>query len=273
MKTKKPITPGQRGMISHDYSLLSKKKPEKKLLLPLKRKGGRGQEGRITVRHRGGGEKRKYRKIDFGQEKIGIPAIVEAIEYDPNRSAFIMLLKYKDGSRRYRLAPEDIKIGEEVVCDKNAPVKIGNRCQVKNIPAGSFIFNIELTPGKGGKIVRSAGSTAQILSHEEKYTTISLPSKEVRLIPAESFATIGQVSNIDHKTEILGKAGKTRHRGIRPTVRGTAMNPRDHPHGGGEGKTPIGLVHPKTPWGKPARGKKTRKKRKWSNKFIIKKRK
>ena len=273
MKLKRPITSGQRGMISQDYSGLTKKKPEKALVLPSKKTGGRGEKGRITIRHRGGREKRRYRKVDFGQEKIGVLAIVESLEYDPNRSAFIMLLKYKDGTYRYRLAPEGVKIRDEVICDGKTPIKIGNRLKIKNIPSGSSIFNIELTPEKGGKIVRSAGATAQILSQEEKYATVVLPSKEVRLVPTESFATIGRVSNVDRKTEVLGKAGKTRYRGVRPTVRGAAMNPRDHPHGGGEGKTPIGLVHPKTPWGKPARGKKTRKRHKWSDRFIIKRRK
>jgi len=272
MKMKKPVTPGQRGMIVQDYSSLTQKEPEKGLTSPLKKITGRGKTGRITIRHRGGGEKNNYRRINFAQEKIGIPAIVEALEYDPNRSAFIMLLKYDDGTRYYRLAPGDIKIGDKVICDKTTPIKPGNRLQIKNIPAGTFIFDIELTPGQGGKIVRSAGTAAQILSQEEKYATLSLPSKEVHLVLTECFATIGRVSNVDHKTEVLGKAGKTRHRGIRPTVRGAAMNPCDHPHGGGEGKTSIGLIHPKTPWGKPAHGKKTRKRHKWSDKFIVKRR-
>lgn len=262
MKIKKTTTSG-----------LVKKKPEKGLLFPLKKKGGRTKTGRITVRHRGGGEKRRYRKIDFAQEKKGIPATVKALEYDPYRSAFIMLLFYKDGHKAYRLAPEGIKIGDKIICDDVASPKIGNRLKIKNIPSGSSIFNIELSPGRGGKIVRSAGSSAQILSKEEKYANVLLPSKEVRLIPQECFATLGQVSNPEQRTKVLGKAGKTRHKGRRPTVRGTAMTPRDHPHGGGEGKAPIGLVHPKTPWGKPAYGKKTRKKRKWSDRFIIKRRK
>lgn len=273
MKTKKPITPGRRGMISQDYSILSSKKPERSLVSPFKKRAGRGREGRITVRHRGRGEKRRYLQIEFGQDKLDVPAIVKEIQYDPNRSVFVMLLNYKDGSRRYRLAPEGVKIGDEVICGEKTSIKNGNRLKMKNIPVGSVVFNIELNPGKGGKIVRSAGAGAQILSQEEKYTTVVLPSKEVRLIPIESFATIGRASNIDHKTEVLGKAGKKRHRGIRPTVRGTVMNPRDHPHGGGEGKAPIGLKHPKTPWGKPAHGKKTRKKNKRSDSFIIKRRK
>ncbi|MFH0987412.1 MAG: 50S ribosomal protein L2 [Patescibacteria group bacterium] len=273
MKIKKPNTAGRRTMIVQDYSILSKKEPEGGLVVPFKKTAGRGWQGRITVRHHGGGEKRKYREIDFGQEKKGVKTFVEALEYDPNRSSFIMLLKYEDGEKRYAIAPEGIKAGDEVFCDEKTLIKTGNRLKIKNIPAGTFIFNIELTPGRGGKIVRSAGTGAQVLSREGKYATVTLPSKEVRLISVESFATIGKVSNPDHRTEILGKAGKSRHRGIRPTVRGSAMNPCDHPHGGGEGKTPIGLVHPKTPWGKPARGKKTRNRRKWSNRFIIKRRK
>lgn len=273
MKAKRPVTSGQRRMTTQDYSALTKKKPEKFLTSPFKKKAGRGKEGRITIRHRGSGEKRKYLKIDFGQEKLGVPAFVKTLEYDPNRSVFVMLLNYKDGTRRYRLAPEGIKIGNEIICKEKDSIQVGNRLKIKNIPVGSVVFNIELNPGQGGKIVRSAGTGAQILSQEEKYTTVTLPSKEVRLIPAESFATIGKASNINHKTEVLGKAGKKRHKGIRPTVRGAAMNPRDHPHGGGEGKTPIGLVHPKTPWGKPARGKKTRKKHKRSDRLIIKRRK
>ncbi|HOK35115.1 MAG TPA: 50S ribosomal protein L2 [Candidatus Pacearchaeota archaeon] len=273
MKQKKPTTPGQRGMIVEDYSVLTKKEPEKGLILPLKKHAGRTSSGRITIRHKGGGEKQKYRIVDFGEDKINIPATVKAIEYDPNRSAFLMLLLYQDGEKRYQIAPEGIKVGDKVVCQENAPLKTGNRLKLKNIIPGSSIFNIELIPGQGGKIVRSAGSKAQILSREGGYVSISLPSKEVRLISEECFATIGQVSNINKRTEVLGKAGKTRHRGIRPTVRGTAMNPPDHPHGGGEGRTTIGLKHPKTPWGKPALGKKTRKKHKFSNRYIVKRRK
>lgn len=273
MRIKKPTTSGQRKTTTKAHSGLTKEEPEKSLTLPLERTGGRGISGKVTVRHRGKREKRKYRQIDFGQQKIGIPATVEALEYDPNRSAFIMLLKYKDGTRSYRLAPEDIKVGDEVVCDEKAPIKIGNRLKFKNIPLASFIFNIELIPGKGGKIVRSAGASAQILSKEKGYATVSLPSKEIRRVSEECFATLGQVSNPGRKTEVLGKAGKKRHRGIKPTVRGTAMRPRDHPHGGGKGKAPIGLKYPKTPWSKHAYGKKTRKKRKFSDRFIIKRRK
>lgn len=260
-------------MIVQDYSILTKKEPEKRLVLSLKKNAGRGNTGRITVRHRGGGEKRKYRIVDFGEEKINIPARVEAIEYDPNRSAFLMLLLYQDGERRYQIAPEGIKVGDRIICGEDAPLSLGNRLKLKNISPGTAIFNIELLPGQGGKIVRSAGNSAQILSKEGGFVSIVLPSKEIRLISEECFATIGQVSNINKRTEVLGKAGKKRHRGMRPTVRGTVMNPPDHPHGGGEGRAPIGLKHPKTPWGKPALGKKTRKKHKFSNRYIIKRRK
>ncbi len=273
MKKKKPTTPGQRGMISQDYSKLTKKKPEKRLVVSFKKNAGRSNSGRITVRHQGGGEKKKYRIVDFGQEKINIPAKVEALEYDPYRSAFLMLLLYEDGERRYQLAPEGIKKGDSIICKEDAPLKEGNRLKLKNIPGGSSVFNVEMIPGKGGKIAKSAGSAVQILSKEQGYATLKLPSKEVRLISEECFATIGQASNAEKRTEVIGKAGKKRHRGIRPTVRGSVMNPCDHPHGGGEGRTTIGLKHPKTPWGKPALGKKTRKKHKFSNRYIVKRRK
>ena len=238
----------------------------------MKKKGGRNNLGRITVRHKGGGSKRMYRKIDFGQEKENIPAKVERLEYDPNRTAFIMLLLYKDGERRYRLAPEKIKMGDEVICKENATANLGNRLKIKKIPVGTAVFNIEIIPGRGGKIVRSAGTSAQILSKEGGYANLVLPSKEIRKISEDCYATIGVVSNPDHKMEVLGKAGKSRNRGIRPTVRGSAMNPVDHPHGGGEGRSPIGLKHPKTPSGKVAFGAKTRKKGKFSNRFILKRR-
>jgi len=273
MKIKKPITPGQREMKTVDYSILTKREPEKRLTLPLKKKAGRNKGGRITVRHRGGGAKRKYRIIDFGQKRLDVPAQIETIEYDPNRSAFIALLKYEDGDKSYILAPDNIKIGDRVICSKTAPVKIGNRVPLKNIPVGVPIFNIEIEPGRGGKIVRSAGTSAQILSKEGDFALIKLPSKEQRLIHQDCFATIGSVSNPENKIRVIGKAGIRRHMGIRPTVRGSAMNPVDHPHGGGEGRAPIGLKYPKTPWGKPALGKKTRKKKKWSNRYIVKRRK
>jgi len=252
--------------------ILTKKKPEKRLLLPLKKRAGRGVSGRITVRHRGRGVKRLYRIIDFGQEKLGISAKVIALEYDPNRTAFLALLEYQDGEKRYRLAPKDLKVGDEIICQESAEIKIGNRMKLKNIPVGTPVYNIELEPGKGGKLVRGAGTSAKVLAKEGAFCHLEMPSKEIRKISSECFASIGQVSHPGKRFEKIGKAGRRRLRGWRPTVRGTAMNPPDHPHGGGEGKTPIGLLHPKTPWGKPALGVKTRK-RKWTEKYIIKRRK
>jgi large subunit ribosomal protein L2 len=252
--------------------ILTKKKPEKKLLVPLKKKAGRGSSGRITVRHKGGGVKRLYRIIDFGEEKLNIPAKVVAIEYDPNRSCFIFLLEYQDGEKRYRICPQGINLGDRIVCSEKAEVKVGNRMKLKNIPVGTQVYNIELEPGKGGKLVRGAGTSARIISQEGGYVNLVMPSSEIRKIPENCFASIGQVSFPEHKFIKLGKAGRARLLRRRPTVRGTAMVPADHPHGGGEGKAPIGLKHPKTPWGKPALGVKTRKK-KWTNKLIIKRRK
>lgn len=255
-----------------DFSLLSKKRPEKRLLLFLFKKAGRGQGGRITVRHRGGGAKRLYRIINFGQEKINIKGKITALEYDPFRTAFIALVQYEDGDKRYIIAPQGLKVGDEIVCRESAELKAGNRMKLKNIPVGTAVHNIEIEPGRGGKLAKSAGSSAKVLAHEGKYAQVEMPSTEVRKILQECFATVGQVSRIEHKYMKLGKAGRTRHKGIRPTVRGSAMNPPDHPHGGGEGKTPIGLKYPKTPWGKPARGVKTRKRR-WTDKYIIQRRK
>lgn len=252
--------------------LLSKKEPEKKLLLPLKKKAGRGVLGRITVRHRGGGAKRLYRVVDFGQEKIGISGRIIALEYDPNRTAYLALVEYQDGQRGYILAPHNLKVGEEIICAEKAEIKIGNRMELKNIPVGTQVYNIELEPGKGGKIVRSAGTSAKVLANEDGFSHLELPSKEIRRVPWGCFASIGQVSHPEKRFEKLGKAGRKRLKGIRPTVRGKAMTPAAHPHGGGKGKAPIGLKHPKTPWGKPARGVKTRKK-KWTEKYIIKRRK
>jgi len=252
-------------------SPITKKKPEKKLMLYLKKKAGRGSQGRITVRHRGGGVKRLYRILDFGQEKINIPAKVVAIEYDPNRTAFICLLEYKDGEKRYRIAPYDLKIGEEVVCQEKAEIKTGNRMKLKNIPVGTPVYNVEIEPGRGGRLARGAGTSVRVVSREEEYTFLEMPSSEVRKVSQECFASVGQVSKPEHRFIIIGKAGRKRKKGIRPTVRGSAMNPVDHPHGGGEGRAPIGLKHPKTPWGKPALGVKTRKK-KWTDKNIIKRR-
>jgi large subunit ribosomal protein L2 len=255
-----------------EKELLTKKEPEKKLLLPLKKKAGRNFSGKITVRHRGGGVKRLYRVVDFGEEKLGIPGKVIALEYDPNRTAFLALVEYQDGEKRYILAPDGLKVGDEIICAENAEIKIGNRLKLKNIPVGTQVYNIELIPGRGGKIVRAAGTSAKVVAQEEKYTQLQLPSKEIRRVSNECFASIGQVSNPGHIFEDIGKAGRRRLKGWRPAVRGSAMNPCDHPHGGGEGKTPIGLKYPKTPWGKPAKGIKTRKK-KWTDKLIIKRRK
>ncbi|PIP25093.1 MAG: 50S ribosomal protein L2 [Candidatus Nealsonbacteria bacterium CG23_combo_of_CG06-09_8_20_14_all_36_12] len=252
--------------------LLTKKEPEKKLLLALKKRAGRARSGRITVRHRGGGVKRLYRIIDFGQEKLNIPAKVVALEYDPYRTAFLALLQYKDGENRYILAPQDLKVGDEIIIAEKTELQPGNRMKLKNIPVGTMVYNVEIELGKGGKLIRGAGAGAKILAQEGKYTHLELPSSEIRKIPAEYFTSIGMVSNPKHIFQDIGKAGRVRLKGKRPTVRGTVMNPPDHPHGGGEGRTTIGLKHPKTPWGKPALGVKTRKRKKWTNKFIIQRR-
>jgi len=273
MKIYKPTTPGQRKKTGTDFSILTKEKPEKKLIVFLKKKAGRNSKGRITVRHKGGGARKFYRIVDFGQEKINIPAKVIALEYDPNRSAFIALLQYKDGEKRYRIAPQGLKVGDEVICADSEKIRIGNRIKLKNIPVGTMVYNIELEPGQGGKLARGAGLAAQILAHEKGYSHLKMPSSEIRKVLDKCFASIGVISNPEHRFVKLGKAGKTRYKGIRPTVRGSAMNPCDHPHGGGEGRTGIGLKHPKTPWGKPALGVKTRKKRKRTNKYIIQRRK
>jgi len=254
-------------------NILTRKKPEKGLLLSFKNWAGRNQQGRITVRHQGGGVKRRYRIVDFGQGKKDMPAKVIALEYDPYRTAFLMLLEYPDKERRYQLAPEGIKVGQEIFCKDLATIDKGNRMKIKNIPIGTLVYNIELIPGQGGKIVRSAGSSAKVLAQEGKYVNLEMPSKEIRRVPRECFASIGQLSHSDWRYTIIGKAGISRRKGIRPAVRGTVMNPVDHPHGGGEGRTPRGLKHPKTPWGKPALGVKTRKRKKWTNKLIIARRK
>ena len=255
-----------------ENKLLTKKRPEKRLLLSLKRKAGRNNTGRITVRHKGAGVKKLYRIIDFGQEKIGVPSKVLAFEYDPYRTAFIMLLEYDNGEKRYQLAPAGLKIGDEIICQEKADVKPGNRMKVKNIPVGTLIYNIELEPGRGGKMIRSAGSSAIVLAHEGKYANLQMPSGEIRRVLSDVFASIGTVSRPEWRYIEFKKAGSSRLRGIRPRVRGSAMNPVDHPHGGGEGRTSIGLKHPKTPWGKPALGVKTRRK-KWTDKYIIQRRK
>lgn len=252
--------------------LLTKKEPEKRLLLSFKKKAGRGSSGRITIRHRGGGAKRLYRLVDFGQEKFGVQGKVLALEYDPNRTAFLALIEYRDGEKKYILAPQGIKTGDEIVCAEKTELKVGNRLKVKHIPIGTEIYNIELEPGRGGKLIRSAGAAAKVLAHEEGFTNLEMPSKEVRRILWNCFASIGKVSHPEKRFEIIGKAGRNILKGWRPTVRGGAMNPPDHPHGGGEGRTPIGLKYPKTPWGKLARGGRTRKK-KQTDKMIIKRRK
>ena len=270
IKKYKPTTPGRRGMTVTDYSELSKVEPEKSLLAPLKNHSGRNSYGRITVRHRGGKQRRKYRIIDFKRSNFGVEGTVKTLEYDPNRSAHIALVEFVDGDKRYILAPVGLKVGDKVVAGPDADIKPGNALPLQNIPDGTVIHNIELYPGKGAQLVRSAGNSAQLMAKEGKYALIRLPSGELRNVPASCMATIGQVGNVDHENVNLGKAGRKRHMGIRPTVRGSVMNPCDHPHGGGEGKSPIGRPSPGTPWGKPTMGHKTRKKHKQSDKFIVK---
>lgn len=273
IKRYKPITPGRKGMTAVDYSVLTEKKPAKRLTKKLVNRAGRGSSGRITVRHKGGGHKRRYRLIDFKQcDKMGIPAKVVSIEYDPNRSSFIALVNYRDGEKRYILAPDGLKVGQEIICQEKAPQKIGNRMELRNIPVGSQVYNIDLQPGKGGQLIRSAGSSAQVMANENGYTQLKMASGEIRMIKDTCFASLGQLSNPEHSQVIIGKAGRSRWMGRRPTVRGSAMNPVDHPHGGGENRQSIGLRKgPKTPWGKLAYGVKTRKK-KTSDKLIIKRR-
>lgn len=274
LKVYKPTTPGLRGRTVVKHSeVVTKDKPEKSLVVGLRKHGGRNNTGKITVRHRGGGNKRLYRLIDFKREKDLIPAKVSAIEYDPNRSAYIALLNYADGEKRYIIAPLGLRVGDNVISGSDVEISVGNALPLKNIPLGTFIHNIELIPGKGAKIARAAGSVAQIVAKEGEHAHVRLTSGEIRKIRLGCKATIGQVGNLDHENVNLGKAGVKRHLGIRPTVRGTAMNPVDHPHGGGEGKSPIGHPGPLTPWGKPTLGYKTRKKKNSSNKYIIKRRK
>ena len=272
IKTYNPYTPSRRNMTGSDFSEITKKTPEKALCTSLKKNSGRNNQGKITVRHHGGGSRRLYRNIDFKRTKDGIPAKVIGIEYDPNRTANIALICYADGEKSYILAPNGLKVGDTVMNGESAEVKLGNCLPLQNIPVGSEIHNIELYPGKGGQLVRSAGNSAQLMAKEGKYATLRLPSGEMRMVPIICRATIGQVGNIDHELINIGKAGRKRHMGIRPTVRGSVMNPNDHPHGGGEGKTGIGRPGPVTPWGKPALGLKTRKKNKQSNKLIIRRR-
>ena len=268
----KPTTPGQRFMTVSAYEEITCKTPEKSLLEDLRKSGGRNNSGRITVRHRGGGAKRKYRVIDFKRNKDGIPAKVATIEYDPNRSANIALLHYVDGEKRYIIAPLGLKTGETVISGEGADIQVGNALQIRNIPVGPMIHCIELKPGKGAQLVRSAGNAAQLMAKEDKYAQVRLPSGEVRRVPMSAKATIGQVGNADHELIMYGKAGRIRHKGFRPTVRGSVMNPVDHPHGGGEGKSPIGRPGPVTPWGKPALGHKTRKTKNVNDKFIVRRR-
>ncbi len=270
IKQYNPITPSLREMTTSDYSELSKKAPEKSLLAKKKKTGGRNSYGRITVRHIGGGNKIKYRVIDFKRDKDNIPAKVASIEYDPNRSAYIALLNYADGEKRYILAPNGLTVGETVMSGENAEIKVGNCLPLENIPVGIVVHNIELQPKKGGAIARSAGIEARIMAKEGAYATIKMPSGEMRKVPLKCRATVGQVGNLDYELINLGKAGKTRHLGVKPSVRGAVMNPVDHPHGGGEGKNPVGHDSPRTPWGKPAMGNKTRKHKKYSNRLMVK---
>ncbi len=272
IKKYKPTSPGRRGMTVSAFEEITCTTPEKSLLSVLTSKAGRNVHGRITVRHRGGGVKRKYRIIDFKRNKDGIPAKVATIEYDPNRTANIALLHYADGEKRYILAPYGLKVGDSILSGEGADIKPGNALCLNDIPMGTLIHNIELSPGKGGQLVRSAGNSAQLMAKEGKYAQVRLPSGEVRMILLTAKATIGQVGNIDQNNISIGKAGRMRHMGFRPTVRGSVMNPNDHPHGGGEGKSPIGRPGPVTPWGKPALGYKTRKKKNQSNKYIVRRR-
>ena len=272
IKKYKPTTPGRRGMTSMDYSELSKVAPEKSLLEPLKKNAGRNSYGRITVRHRGGGNRRKYRVIDFKRERFGVPATVKTLEYDPNRTAFIALVEYEDGEKRYIIAPVGLKVGDVVVSGPDADIVPGNALPLKNIPVGTFLHNVELHPGRGAQLARSAGNMAQLMAKENGYALLRLPSGELRNVPVGCMATVGQVSNPEHGNINIGKAGRKRHMGWRPTVRGSVMNPNDHPHGGGEGKSPIGRPGPVTPWGKPALGYKTRDKHKRTDKYIVKRR-
>ena len=272
IKTYNPYTPSRRNMTGSDFSEITKSTPEKSLLVSLSKNSGRNNQGKITVRHRGGGNRKKYRLIDFKRNKEGVPAKVIGIEYDPNRTANIALICYADGEKSYILAPEGLTDGMTVMNGPKAEVRVGNCLPLSEIPVGTQIHNIELYPGKGGQLVRSAGNSAQLMAKEGKYATLRLPSGEMRMVPVICHATIGVVGNGDHSLINLGKAGRKRHMGIRPTVRGSVMNPNDHPHGGGEGRAPVGRPGPMTPWGKPALGLKTRKKNKQSNKMIIRRR-
>lgn len=272
IKRYKPYTPSRRHMTVSAFDEVTKSTPEKSLVVHIKKNSGRNNQGKITVRHKGGGAKIKYRMVDFKRNKDNIPAKVVGIEYDPNRTANIALIVYADGAKSYILAPVGLKVGDTVMSGVEAEVRIGNTLPMRAIPIGANIHNIEMKPGKGGQLVRSAGNVAQLMAKEGKYATVKLPSGEMRMLPLDCRATIGQVGNIDHELIHIGKAGRKRHMGIRPTVRGSVMNPNDHPHGGGEGRAPIGRPSPMTPWGKPAMGYKTRKKHKASNKYIVRRR-
>ena len=271
VKKYKPVTPSQRGMVGHTFEEITKTEPERSLLVPRRKSGGRNIYGRITVRHRGGGHRRHIRLVDFRRDKRGIPAKVAAIEYDPNRTARLALLNYVDGEKRYIIAPLGLRVGDTVMAGSTADIRPGNSLPISNIPVGTLVHNIELNEGQGGQLVRAAGGAAQIQAKEGDYAQIRLPSGEVRLVRQACYATVGQVGNLDNSNIKLGKAGRKRHLGIRPTVRGSAMSPRDHPHGGGEGRTPVGLPGPKSPWGKPTLGAKTRK-NKSTDKYIVRRR-
>lgn len=271
VKTYKPTSPGRRGMMGSTFEELTRGKPERSLLRPLSKRAGRNIQGRITVRHRGGGHKRQYRLVDFKRDKLGVPARVASIEYDPNRSARIALLVYADGEKRYIIAPLGLRVGDVVSNGLNAEIRAGNALPLANIPLGTLVHNIELKAGRGGQLVRSAGTSAQLLAKEGDYVTLRLPSGEVRLVRKECMATIGQVGNVDHGNIKLGKAGRKRWLGYRPAVRGSAMSPRDHPHGGGEGRAPIGMPSPKSPWGQKTLGKKTRRNQA-TDKYIVRRR-
>jgi large subunit ribosomal protein L2 len=271
IKKYKPTSPGRRDMTGSTFEEITRAKPQRSKLKGLRKKGGRNHSGRVTVRHRGGGHKRRYREIDFKRNKIDIPAKVESIEYDPNRSARIALLLYADGERRYIIAPLGLRVGDAVMSGENAEIRVGNALPIRSIPVGSLVHNIELQPGKGGQLARAAGTSAQLLAKEGVYAQVRLPSGEVRRVHENCTATIGQVGNTDHGNIKLGKAGRKRWLGWRPTVRGSAMDPKSHPHGGGEGRAPIGMPGPKTPWGKPALGKKTRRNKR-TEKFIVRRR-
>jgi large subunit ribosomal protein L2 len=273
IKKFKPTSNGRRNMSVSDFAEITTDQPEKSLLAPLPKRGGRNNQGKLTVRHQGGGHKRQYRIIDFKRDKDGIPGRVATVEYDPNRSANIALINYADGEKRYILAPKGIEVGQMIESGVEADIKVGNALPLANIPVGTVIHNIELKPGNGGQLARSAGAEAQILGREEKYTLVRLASGEVRLVLSTCRATVGQVGNLEHELIRVGKAGRSRWKGIRPTVRGSVMNPNDHPHGGGEGRAPIGRKSPMSPWGKPTLGYKTRKRNKASDKYIVRKRK